>query len=127
MPKIDAIGVVSSDIKKTVEYYTLLGFEFGKFDEGEDHVEAKSNPGETRLMIDSIKLFEDLTGESLKPGNSSAFAVLYDSPKEVDEVARKIKDAGFVVLQEPWDSFWGQRYCVVMDPDCYKIDLFANL
>ena len=34
-------------------------------------------------------------------------------------------DAGFAVVKEPWDAFWGQRYAIVSDPDGYTIDLFA--
>lgn len=30
-------------------------------------------------------------------------------------------------VKEPWDAFWGQRYCSVMDPDGNQIDIFANL
>ena len=36
-----------------------------------------------------------------------------------------IRDAGFTVVKEPWDAFWGQRYAIVADPDGYMVDLFA--
>ena len=127
MMKIDAVGVTSSDLKKTVAFYTLLGFEFGEVKEGEDHVEPKASNGSPRLMIDSKELITDLIGEKPKPGNASTFAIGYDLAQEVDEVARKVKEAGFVLIKEPWDAFWGQRYAVVQDPDGYKVDLYAGL
>jgi uncharacterized glyoxalase superfamily protein PhnB len=53
--------------------------------------------------------------------------VHYDTPAEIDAVASKVKAAGFTVIKEPWDAFWGQRYAVVADPDGYQIDLYSPL
>jgi uncharacterized glyoxalase superfamily protein PhnB len=125
--KIDAVGVTSSDLKKTVAFYQLLGFKFPEFKEDEDHLEPESETGSARLMIDSKKLIKELLGEDPKPGNHSSFAIQYSSSKEVDEAASRIKDAGHKIVTEPWDAFWGQRYSVVQDPDGYRVDLYANL
>lgn len=125
--KIDAVGVASSDLKKTVVFYETLGFEFPEYDEDSDHLEPVAPDGSARLMIDSVKLMSELIGEAPRHGNHSAFAILYDSSSEVDEVAARVQAAGFNVVTEPWDAFWGQRYCVVQDPDGYKVDLFATL
>jgi catechol 2,3-dioxygenase-like lactoylglutathione lyase family enzyme len=124
--KLDAVGVTTTNLKKTVEFYTLLGYKFPNFKDDEDHLEPTNNNG-ARLMIDSAKLIKDILGEDPKPSNHSAFALLFDSPKEVNQVAEKVKAAGFKIVKEPWDAFWGQRYCVVEDPDGYKVDLFAAL
>lgn len=125
--KLNAIGVTSSNFAKTVEFYALLGFEFPEFKAGEDHLEPKTPAGSARLMIDSKKLITEILGEEPKPSNASAFAIEYDSPLELNEVAQKVKEAGFNVIREPWDAFWGQRYAVVADPDGYKVDLYAPL
>lgn len=124
--KISAVGVATSDLKKTVEFYTLLGFEFPEFKGDEDHLEPKPTDG-IRLMLDSKKLLTELLGEEPRPGNASAFAIEYDSPAEVDAVAEKVRQAGMAIFTEPWDAFWGQRYAVVVDPDGHKVDLFAAL
>lgn len=123
--KIDAVGVSSTNIKETVAFYKLLGFTFPKVKDGEDHMEADVQPGGIRLMIDSHKLLAEILGEQPRPGNHSAFAILYDSPAEVDAAAEKVKQAGHTVVTEPWDAFWGQRYAIVQDPDGYRVDLFA--
>ena len=34
---------------------------------------------------------------------------------------------GHVVVQEPFDAPWGQRYATVVDPDGYRVDLFCPL
>jgi uncharacterized glyoxalase superfamily protein PhnB len=125
--KIDAVGVSSSDLKKTAAFYELLGFEFDEIKEGEDHVEPLTEPGGMRLMIDSKKLMMELIHAQPVPSNHSAFAILYDSPAEVNAVAERAKRAGHTIVAQPWDAFWGQRYAIVQDPDGYRIDLFAPL
>lgn len=125
--KISAVGVSSKDIKKTVEFYTMLGFDFSEADLTQDHVEPKTPEGSARLMIDSDKMIEDIIGEVPVQGNHSTFAIEYESAEELNEVADKLKEAGFGFKKEPWDAFWGQRYAIVSDPDGCLIDLFARL
>ncbi|MFA9289308.1 MAG: VOC family protein [Weeksellaceae bacterium] len=124
--KIDAIGVTSKDLRKTVSFYELLGFTFPEMSGDEDHIEATS-PAGVRLMIDSASLIESIIGEAPRPGNASAFAILCETVDEVNQVTQKIQDAGYTVIKEPWDAEWGQRYAIVADPDGYKVDLFAAL
>lgn len=125
--RIDAVGVSSSNLKKTVAFYSLLGFEFPEFKDGEDHLEPVTPAGSVRLMVDSVSMLHGILGEEPRPGNHSSFAIKYDSPGEVDAVAEKVKAGGFKVVTEPWDAFWGQRYAIIEDPDGYKVDLFAVL
>ncbi|MEX2161831.1 MAG: VOC family protein [Anaerolineales bacterium] len=123
--KIDAVGVSSSNLKKTVEFYSLLGFQFPEFKPDEEHLEPVTPKGSARLMIDSVSMLKGILGKDPKPGNHSSFAILYDTPAEVNAAAEKVKGAGFKIVTEPWDAFWGQRYAIVEDPDGYKVDLFA--
>lgn len=129
MPKpiLDAVAVSTSDMDRAKAFYALLGFDFVGGFESDDHVEPVRRAGEPRLMIDSAALMEKLTGEPPRAPNHSIFAMLCDSPAEVDAYAANIKEAGFAVLTEPWDAFWGQRYATVADADGYRIDLFAAL
>jgi uncharacterized glyoxalase superfamily protein PhnB len=125
--KIDAVGVSSANMAKTVEFYKLIGFQFPEFKPEEDHLEPLSSVGSARLMIDSKSMIKDILGEDPKPGNHSSFAIKYDSPAEVNKAAEQVEKAGFIVVSKPWDAFWGQRYAIVQDPDGYKVDLFAAL
>lgn len=127
MIRLDAVAVSSKDMAKTVAFYELLGFEFGQWSGDDKHVEPKAKPGEVRLMIDTSELMEQLTGHVPKPPNHSSFAMLCDTPAEVDSVAAALRDAGHTLTVEPWDAFWGQRYATVKDPDGYQIDIFAEL
>ena len=123
--KIDAVEVTSTHLQKTAEFYELLGFRFPAFKADEDHLEPINPQGSARLMIDSQSMVKNLLGADPQPSNHSSFALYYDTPAEVDRVTAEVKKAGFTVVTEPWDAFWGQRYAIVQDPDGYKVDLFS--
>lgn len=127
MPILDAVAVSSTDMPKTVAFYTLIGFEFAPLKGDEKHVEPITKDGDVRLMIDTADLMEQLTGERPTPPNHASFAMLCETPAEVDAIAAALADAGHTLTVEPWDAFWGQRYATVKDPDGYQIDLFAAL
>ena len=79
-PILDAIGVTATDMPASVAFYRALGFEFADFAPDARHVEAKTAPGRVRLMIDAAELATSLIGAPPRPGNGSAFALLYDHP-----------------------------------------------
>ncbi|MCA0045296.1 VOC family protein [Celeribacter litoreus] len=128
-PRLDAIAISSTNVDRSIAFYAALGFDF----EGEGavrmdgHVEPVRRAGEPRLMIDGADLMERLTGEAPRGPNHSVFAMLCDSPAEVDRYTALLVEAGGTVVTAPWDAFWGQRYATVADPDGYRVDLFAPL
>ena len=111
----------------TAKFYTLLGFKFPEFKADAKHLEPITAAGEVRLMIDEKALMKSITGKEPTPPNHSSFAIKCGTPAEVDEGVARIRVAGFSVVKEPWDAFWGQRYAIVVDPDGYMVDLFAPL
>jgi predicted lactoylglutathione lyase len=124
--KLNTVSVSSTDLSKTTQFYTLVGFKFGSIKADGKHVESISTNDSVRLMIDSQDVIADIIGESPKPSNHSGFALEYENPTEVDAAVKHIQEAGFTVTKESWDAFWG-RYAVVEDPDGYKVDLYASL
>jgi catechol 2,3-dioxygenase-like lactoylglutathione lyase family enzyme len=123
--KLDAIGIVSKDLKESVRFYRLLGLDFP--DSDEDHLEAATQSG-LRIMLDSEQLMKQLYPDWVKPaGQGMVLAFLCGSPENVDQIFRRITSSGFKGKKEPWDAFWGQRYASVLDPDGNSVDLFAPL
>jgi hypothetical protein len=86
-PKLNAVGVTTSNLARTVAFYMLLGFEFPEHKGDEGHLEARTSEGSARLMIDTQQIVKDIIGEDPKPGNHSSFAVEYSSPEEVNLTA----------------------------------------
>ncbi|MEO8580937.1 MAG: VOC family protein [Gemmatimonadales bacterium] len=125
MPTLDAIGIVSSDLAKSIAFYRLLGLDFP--DSTEDHVEA-TTAGGLRVMLDNIELMKQLNPDWVAPaGHPIGLAFLCSSPADVDETYDRVVAAGHHGKTAPWDAFWGQRYATVLDPDGNQVDLFAPL
>lgn len=125
--QLNAVAVSSSNMQKTIAFYTLLGFDFSESTGDEDHIEPATADGSARLMIDKKAVIEGIMGEAPQPGNHSSFAIQFDTAEEIDHICAKIAEAGFSIVKEPWDAFWGQHYAIVQDPDGYLVDLYANL
>jgi uncharacterized glyoxalase superfamily protein PhnB len=125
MPELNAIGIVVSDLQRSIAFYRLLGVDFP--DEGEGHIEA-TLPSGTRLMLDEESVIKSFRPEwTRETGNQLALAFECSSPAEVDDLYERVRDAGFDTEKEPWDAFWGQRYAQLRDPNGVPVDLFAPL
>lgn len=124
---LEAVGIVATNIKNSVKFYSLLGLKFPELNEEDDHVEAVTSTG-LRVMLDSESLMKKLKPNWIKPiGQRTTLAFLCKSPVEVDEVYSKLIQAGFEGEKAPWDAFWGQRYACILDPDGNSVDIFAPL
>lgn len=123
--KLNAIGVSTSNMQKSLDFYTILGFKFPEINE--EHTESQPDDGSAKLMIDKKEIIKKIMGTDPIPSNHSNFAVQFDSKEEVNSAAKRIEEAGFKIIKKPWDAFWGQRYCIIEDPDGYKLDLYAKL
>jgi uncharacterized glyoxalase superfamily protein PhnB len=126
MPELNAIGIVASDMARSIRFYQVIGFDVPDTpDEG--HVDT-SLPNGMRLMLDTeatvLSFRPDWTRET---GNQVGLALECESPAEVDEIYARVTAAGFHGEKEPWDAFWGQRYAQLQDPDGVPVDLFAAL
>jgi uncharacterized glyoxalase superfamily protein PhnB len=123
---LNAIGIVASDMARSIRFYRLLGLDFPETpDEG--HLEATLASG-TRLMLDSEETIRSFRPDwERQSGNQLALAFQCGSPADVDELYAQAVDAGFQGEKAPWDAFWGQRYAQLLDPDGNPIDLYAAL
>ena len=124
VPQLNAIGIVCSDMRRSVAFYGQLGIEFP---EGNGHVEA-TLPNGVRLMLDTEEVVTSFRPEWTRAtGNQLSLAFECGSPEEVDELYARVVAAGFEGEKEPWDAFWGQRYAQLQDPDGVGVDLYAAL
>ena len=130
MPRFDVVGLIVSDLSKSIEFYARLGVEFPDNPDaaGHGHVEAPLAGG-LRFTLDSQDsiLAFDPGWSAPSGGHRASLAFRCDSPDEVDRVYAELVRAGSASYKEPWDAFWGQRYAQVHDPDGNVVDLFAPL
>jgi len=126
MPQLNAIGIVTSDMARTIRFYRLLGVDVPETPE-EGHVDTFL-PNGARFMLDTEDVMKSFRPDWTRAtGNQFALAFECASPLEVDEVYARAVDAGFHGEKEPWDAFWGQRYAQLQDPDGVGVDLYAAL
>src|SRR5215471_20391730 len=83
VPQLNAIGIVCSDMRRSVAFYGQLGIEFP---EGNGHVEATLANG-VRLMLDTEEVVRSFRPEWTRAeGNQLSLAFECGSPAEVDEL-----------------------------------------
>jgi uncharacterized glyoxalase superfamily protein PhnB len=124
--RLDAIGIIVSDMARAISFYQRLGLEF-EVEADDVHAEA-SGPGGIRVMLDSeanVKAHSDWKA----PVGSyrTALAFLCDNTADVDRVYRELIAAGGQGHLEPFEAPWGQRYATVLDHDGNAVDLFAPI
>lgn len=124
MPQLNAIGIVASDLARSIRFYRLLGLDVPETpDEG--HIDTFL-PNGVRFMLDTEETVRSFAPDwSRETGNQLALAFECASPAEVDEIYARVTGAGFQGEREPFDAFWGQRYASVLDPDGVPVDLYA--
>jgi uncharacterized glyoxalase superfamily protein PhnB len=128
VPKLDAFGIVVSDMARSVAFYGRLGLAFPEGAEKEGHAEAELGGG-MRYMLDTEDVMRSFDPEWQRPtdGHLVGGAFRCESPEEVDRVYAELLEAGATPAKQPWDAFWGQRYAQLKDPDGTVIDLYAPL
>ena len=128
--RLDAVGVVVSDLGRAVRFYRVLGLSFPADAEtaGDGHAEAALESG-FRVMLDTEETMRSFDPDWSRASGSptAALAFLCSSPTEVDLLFASAIEAGGRSHKEPWDAFWGMRYAQLRDPDGNGIDLFAPL
>jgi uncharacterized glyoxalase superfamily protein PhnB len=113
-------------MERSIRFYRLLGLDVPETP-GEGHVDTFL-PNGVRFMLDQEDVIRSFRPEwTRETGNQVGLACECDSPAEVDEVYRRVVEAGFTGEKEPWDAFWGQRYAQLLDPDGVPVDLYAPL
>ena len=126
MPRLNAIGIVASDMARSISFYRLLGVDVPETP-GEGHIDTFL-PNGVRFMLDTEDVIRSFSPDwSRATGNQISLAFECSSPAEVDAVYARVVDAGFEGEKEPWDAFWGQRYAELVDPDSVPVHLYAAL
>lgn len=124
MPTLNAIGIVASEMARSIRFYRLLGLDVPETP-GEGHVDTFL-PNGVRFMLDTEDTVRSFRPEwTRESGNQLGIAFECESPAEVDEIYARVTAAGFHGEKEPWDAVWGQRYAQLLDPDGVPVDLYA--
>jgi len=128
-PRCDLIGLIVTDMARSLAFYRRLGLDLPAGADAEPHVEVSLSGG-LRLAFDTedtIRSFDPGWTPATTGAGRLTLAFACDSPGEVDALHADLLAAGYRGHLAPWDAFWGQRYATVLDPDGTHVDLFAAL
>ncbi|MEV6401147.1 VOC family protein, partial [Streptomyces sp. NPDC051907] len=112
-PRLDAIGLVVSDMAASLAFYRRLGLQLPAEADAAPHAEA-TLPSGLRVLWDTEETIRSFDPQWTRPagGERLGLAFVCDSPAEVDSVYDELVEAGYRGHLKPWDAFWGQRYAV---------------
>jgi catechol 2,3-dioxygenase-like lactoylglutathione lyase family enzyme len=125
--RLDAAGIVVSDMAKALAFYRRLGLEVPASADGEPHVEV-GLPGGLRLLFDTEEVIRSFHPDWTPVGGGRiGLGFALPDAAGVDALHAELVAAGHSSELAPFDAFWGQRYAVLRDPDGNGVDLFAPL
>ncbi len=125
--QLDMIGIVVSDMARSLAFYRLLGLEIPESADTEMHVEVRVRGG-MRLAFDAEEVVAGFHPGYVPPASGDGrigLAFLLPDAAAVDTAYAQVTGAGHAGVLEPFDAPWGQRYATVADPDGSSLDLFA--
>jgi len=105
------------DLQKSLTWYVdLVGFTMDRRIERDGTLRGVAlSAGDVRIILnqdDGAKGWDRTKGEG--------FSLQITTAQSVDEIARRIKDAGGSLEMEPKDMPWGARVFRVRDPDGFR-------
>ena len=126
VPRLDLIGIVTTDLGRSLDFYRLLGLTLPDPEPGVPHVEV-ALAGGLRLAWDTVDVVRSFDPEWTPPTGGHRVALAFDcgTPDGVDATWMRLVEAGHVGHLAPWDAVWGQRYAVVLDPEGNRLELTA--
>lgn len=111
------------DIQKSKEFFSKLGFSFNKERETENMAAMMVGEKKVPVMLFYKSTFKNIIQhEVTDTEHSSEIMISFDaeSRKEVDEIARKVDEAGGTVFGKPAESQGWMYGCAFTDLDGHR-------
>jgi catechol 2,3-dioxygenase-like lactoylglutathione lyase family enzyme len=126
--KLQTIGIIVTDMGKTLNFYRTLGLPVPEGLDKEFNVDYET-PGGIVLgfLLEAAARQADPNFKTPIVGQSMNLQFMVDSVTEVDTVYNRLVEAGYESYAEPWDAFWGQRFGRVKDPDGRIVNIYAHI
>jgi catechol 2,3-dioxygenase-like lactoylglutathione lyase family enzyme len=126
--RLAAVGIVASDLGRTLDFYRRCGLPVPTGAEDQPHVEVPLGAG-LRLLFDTEDTIRSFHPDWRPPERGGRLGIAFElpDPVAVDAAYAELTGAGGHGELPPFDAPWGQRYAVVHDPDGNGVDLYAPL
>ena len=121
------VGIIVKDMPKTLAFYRTLGFSIPADADTEENVDFESNNGIVLGFLTEERAAQ--ADPKFVAPKSSSLNLQFEcgSPDEVNETYSRLVAAGYAGYAEPWDTFWGQRFGRITDPDNRIVNIYAPL
>ena len=124
-PAPTALGIVCTDLARSLAFYRALGLDIPADADAAPHVAVTLDSGFTLMWdpVDTITSFDPSWSPAARDGARVRLRLAGGRGRHHAAVV----GAGYDGHLEPFDAFWGQRYASLRDPDGNGVDLFAAL
>lgn len=117
-------GLTVDDLQKSIAFYEALGFTVN--DRWEDKgtllgVMMRAGKTEIGLNQDDWK-----KGRDRQKGAGVRLSISTPTAGDVDEIAKRVRNAGVTLKSEPHDTEWQSRAFEVSDPSGYLLTVYSD-
>jgi uncharacterized glyoxalase superfamily protein PhnB len=131
-PVFDQLNLVVRDMEATLRFYRAAGLDIPEASvwrtaSGAHHVHVRM-PSGVELEFDSAALAREYNRGWREPSESASRCVISFRMAEreaVDRLCGELAGLGYTVSQPPYDTFWGSRYAIVLDPDGHGVGFMS--
>lgn len=116
--RVSLLTIGAYDLPALRAFYQSFGWEETEF--SSDNYAVFKTAGVILSLFPIAELAKDAgiefshAPETFRP---VTFAINVDTPEQVDETIRKVREVGARILREPSDAFWGGRTAYFADPE----------
>ncbi len=127
-PTLHTVGIVVHDMSAALAYYRVLGLPIPVDAVDGPHVEYHTPSGAV-LGFDLESMVRSVDPQWVPTTGSQRLNLQFDcaTVDVVDATYGRLMDAGYRSYAVPADTFWGQRFARVVDPDGNVVNLFADV
>ena len=112
------------DLQKSITFYEALGFAIDeRWEEKGTLLGVMLRAGSTQIGLhqDDWK-----KGRDRKKGIGVRLSISTTTPGNVDEIAKRVRNAGITLKSDPHDTEWKSRAFEVSDPSGFLLTIFSE-
>ncbi len=116
-----------NDRPTTLDFYRTLGLPIPQEANTEENVDSESEGAIVLGFLTEARAAQADPNFVAQTSSSLNLQFECGSPAEVNATFARLVAAGYAAYTQPWDTFWGQRFARITDPDNCIVDLYAPL
>jgi len=125
MPKQIFVNLPVKDLKRSIDFFTQLGFSFNLQFTDEKAACLIINEGSIYVMLLTEPMFKNFTKKKIADATKTTevlIAIDMETKEKVDELVNKAAEAGGSIYADPQDHGWMYQYGFA-DPDGHQWEL----